>query len=329
MPATLCLRPSRRLELERLEDRLLLSAGDSIANAIGLPLTSTSGSVQTAHVSEYLANPGDVELNRISVEAGDVVTALINTAPYGGGLSSAVRIFQQTGTNPVTVQQIASTTNFEGQESGLSFQAPTTGTYYVGISSFDNATYNPLVAGSGSGSSHGLFDLNLSVTPAALAPDLVPSSFQIGQSEAVWGDTVTINYTIQNRGGQDAAAGSVSLLLSADNRFDDAIPALQSAPLPALSAGAAYQGSFSVTLGAPGTPPPSFSACAADFSGIGDWFRHADQPGAGPGLGSPPDAPPGNGQRNQQHTGRRATHRPQLLDHGHHSAGGRGSLLPD
>ena len=53
-------RPSRprgvRLWLDQLESRVLLSAGDSIANAVGLSFLNTSAIYQTAHATEYLAD---------------------------------------------------------------------------------------------------------------------------------------------------------------------------------------------------------------------------------------------------------------------------------
>src|SRR5262245_30701034 len=77
-----------RPRLEWLESRVMPSAGDSIANAIGLSFTNLSAVYQTAQKTEYLAKPSGVVLNRISLVAGDMVTASVNTSPYGGGLNS-------------------------------------------------------------------------------------------------------------------------------------------------------------------------------------------------------------------------------------------------
>ena len=243
------------------------SAGDAIANAIALTFPNTSTPYQTVQVTaDNLAQPDDVLLNQISLNAGDTVTASVNTAPYGGGLNGYLRIFQDLGGGQV--RAIASNDNFQGQDPGLTFQAPSTGTYYVGVSSFDNTAYNPALADSGTGSSHGLFDLTLSKTTAALAPDLGGASFQVSPSLAVWGDTVTVHYTIENRGGLDAAATTVSLLPSADNRFDDGLAALQTAVVPALPAGNATAGSFTITIGAPGTPLAAFQDGQELFLGL-------------------------------------------------------------
>src|SRR5438105_4419614 len=119
--------------LECLEDRVVLSAGASI-------------------VTEYLADPGGVVLNPITLDAGDVVTARVNTGPYGGGLNSLLRVFRDVGGGSLS-SPIASNDNFQGLDAGLTFQASAPGVYYVGVSSAD--------------SSHGLFHLRVSKTSTA------------------------------------------------------------------------------------------------------------------------------------------------------------------
>ena len=239
--------------LEWLEERVLLSAGDSIAHAIGLSFSNnTSAIYQTVRVTEDLADASDVQLNRISLNPGDMVTASVNTIPYGSGLNSYLRIFEEMSGG--SVRQIASNDNLQGQDPGLTFQADGSGTgvYYVGVSSFDNTAYLPKLAGSGTGLSNGLFDLTLTKTstPAPKMPLLVGSSFAVSPSVVVGSDTITVNYTVENRGGASTSASTpVSLLLSADNRFDNLLsPALSSAPMPSLAAGESATGSFTVTL---------------------------------------------------------------------------------
>ena len=65
-----------RLWLDQLESRVLLSAGDSIANAVGLSFLNTSAIYQTAHATEYLADPKEVQLNRISLNAAFWLSAV-------------------------------------------------------------------------------------------------------------------------------------------------------------------------------------------------------------------------------------------------------------
>ncbi|MCE9533838.1 MAG: VCBS repeat-containing protein, partial [Planctomycetes bacterium] len=252
-----------RLQVEQLEDRTLLSTSDAVA----LSFIDAALPYQAAHVSEYLAYPGDSVLNRISLNAGDMVTASVNTAPYGGGLNSYLRIFEDIGGG--NVREIASNDNFRGLDAGLTFQAPNTGVYYVGVSGFDNTAYDPTVPFSGTGMSSGLFDLNLALQAAVAQPNLVASSFQISQANGVWGDSFTVNYALQNRGALDSVPTTLSLLISASNRFDDGVPELQSVSIPTLAAGNSLSGSFTVTLGAAGTPLPPFSDSQQVFLGLG------------------------------------------------------------
>lgn len=223
-----------------------LSAGDSIAEAIELPFSSISESYQTAHLSANLANPAEVQLAKLELRRGEVVTAEVDTAAYGGELDSFLRIFQETGSG--TVRQIASNDNFRGLDAGLTFQAATSGIYYVGVSSFDNTTYDPLVASRGTGSSHGLFDLNLSKTVST--PGLVGSSFKLSQTTAVPSDVITVSYTIENRGGAgtDLAGVSVTLLMAQDNRFTNGVQKITEESVN-LADPVPFSGSFRIAMG--------------------------------------------------------------------------------
>jgi 6-phosphogluconolactonase (cycloisomerase 2 family) len=258
-----------RLWLEQLENWVLLS-GNSIAQALGLSFSDTGAVYQTAAATTYLANPDDVALFRISLADGEQVTASANTGRYGGGLNSYLRVFQETGAG--SVRQIAANDNFQALHAGLTFQAPpsATGTasYYIGISSFDNTAYDPLVAGSGAGSSRGLFDLNLSKTTAESAPDLVASSFEVSDTLAEWGDIITVSYTVENQGGQDSRPVTVSLLVSGNNRFEDNVPVGDSTVIPGLAAGDSYRGSFTMRLGDAGTPLSPFHDSQRVFLGL-------------------------------------------------------------
>src|SRR5688572_20857173 len=187
----------RRLFLELLEQRLAPAVGDAIADAFHLSFTNISATQETAHVREYLAE--SVFLGKFELTSGQVVTAAVNTAPHGGGLNSFLRLFLDNGDG--TVRQIASNDNFRGLDPSLTYQATVAGTYYVGVSSFHNSDYDPLFASSASGSSRGLFDLNLSKSTSLSAPGLVAASFELSQTTGVLGDNLVVSYTIENRGG--------------------------------------------------------------------------------------------------------------------------------
>ncbi len=201
--------------LEPLEDRVLLSITDLLGSAQPLSFAPS------AHATANLGNPSDVQLYQITLAPGDVVTASVDTARYGGGLDSYLRIFQDLGGG--AVQEIAANDNLQGRDPGVTFQAvgvldPVV--YYVGISSFDNRDYD-----AGVGTSHGLFDLNLRIVSPTAAPEpiLVASSFIIDSDVAEWDEDVVVHFDLQNRGAADTIAGTYTLLAATDNRFSDAI----------------------------------------------------------------------------------------------------------
>lgn len=247
----------------------MLSGGDWVGDAPSLAFVDVSAQHQSAHFSGFLTDPGDIQLAQLTLDAGDLVSVAVDTAPYGGGLDSYLRVFQATGLD--SVRQIASNDNFRGHDAGLTFQAPGSGVYYIGISAHGNTTYDPLVPGSGnaSASSFGLFDLTVSRSAAAAAaPALVAASLETSQILAVWGDTITLTYTIENRGADDGVPTTVTLLASADNRFQSAQLQLQTTVVPSLSASESYTASFTVELGSGGAPWASYLQSQQIFLGL-------------------------------------------------------------
>src|SRR5687767_10470518 len=85
-----------QLEVERLGDRVLPSAGDWLANAADLSFVDLSDQYQGAAFSAHLTHPGDVQLVQMVLDPGAVVNVAVDTAPYGGGLDSYLRVFQPT-----------------------------------------------------------------------------------------------------------------------------------------------------------------------------------------------------------------------------------------
>src|SRR5207302_1817575 len=98
------------------------------------------------------------------------------------------------------------------------------------------------------------------------APLLVASSFSVSKTAAAVGDEITVNYTLQNRGGAEALATTATLLLSADNRF------LSNVTLPLddvskLAAGKETSGHFTFKLGDT-APLPDLHASQDLFLGL-------------------------------------------------------------
>src|SRR5262249_43052384 len=146
---------------EKLEDRTLL-AGHSMLAATPLAFNAQ----KTAAVAGFLASARDVDFYALRLTAGDTVRAAVDAQKTGSALDSALRMFDSIG------RPIASNDDFDGRDPRLTFQAAATGTYFVGVSSSGNFTYNP-VDPVGQGLSTGMYSLKLSSSTAPLLPDLV------------------------------------------------------------------------------------------------------------------------------------------------------------
>jgi hypothetical protein len=228
-----------RLSLEGLEDRTLLS---------GSPLqTATTLAFQhgTAQATGFLAAPRAVDLYRVDLDEGDTVHAAITAQTAGSGLRSLLRVFNDQGT-PLALD------DREGGDPSLTFQAATTSTYYIGVSSAPNNSYDPSVAESGQeGGTTGLYTLELwDRAGARLLPDLAGASFRLGTDTAFWGDSVPLTFTVENRGAAAAVPFDVEVVISPYNDFDpDYSEVLQTFTVPGLGTGQGFtRDSVPVTL---------------------------------------------------------------------------------
>ena len=124
--------------------------GDTIATALDTTLAIN----QSVRINSGIAGVLDVDLQRVELAAGDVLTlGVSNAVPY-----TYVRIFDATGT------QVQAPVQFNpGSANGLlRFTAPAGGTYYVGVSGYANTTYNPNLPNSGNNASYtGAYTLSL------------------------------------------------------------------------------------------------------------------------------------------------------------------------
>ncbi len=100
-------------------------------------------------------------------------------------------------------------------------------------------------------------------------PDLEATSFQLGETTAVWGDTTTVSYTIANHGQAAAGSFDVEVRVLTDSVIDAGDPLLETFAVPGLAAGAETSGTLTVTLpGSAAVPPPSFTAPSQVFVGL-------------------------------------------------------------
>jgi hypothetical protein len=239
-PGAVSGRVLRRPTLEWLENRILFH-GDTLATAAPLSFSV----LHTAQAAGFLAQPQQVDLYRVQLDRGDRLSAAVRAQTAGSGLAALLRVFDGAGRALARDDQ-------EGGDPSLTFQAARAGDYYVGVSGAPNDAYDPATADSGNaGNTTGLYTLSLrDAAGASLQADLAGSSFRLGADTAAYGDTVPFAFTVEDRGGADAAAFQVQLLLSASNTFATAGSLLlQTYSVAGLGAGAAYSsGSLTVTL---------------------------------------------------------------------------------
>jgi hypothetical protein len=222
------------LRLERLESRIVFALP-----ATPLPLTAFG----TAHAAALLAAPDDFDLYQVHLNTGDVVNAAVSSQASGGALHSSLRVFDATGRSLALDAQA-------GGDPRLTFQAPASGDYLVGVSSSGDDTYDPTVTTSGhGGATTGLYALDLQRRQAPLTPELAGGSFRLQADTAAYGDTVAGTFTVDNRGGAAAGAFAVQVVLSADNLFGPSSQVLTTFALAGLGAGQSFApGVFAVTL---------------------------------------------------------------------------------
>ena len=225
-------------------DRRTLLAASPLALATPLQFNAFND-VQLS--SQFLSAPDNVNLYSTTLQAGDTINASIVAQATGSGLASLLRVFSANGT-PLALD------NQEGGDPQLTFQAATTGTYFIGVSSAPNDNYNPTVPNSGTGDTTGLYELDVVLTKnAPLMPDMAGSSFRTGASMAASGDTVPVSFTVENRGGADPGNFQVQVLLSTSNLFGSSSQVLATftrAQLVASASGRAFSSpaGFSITL---------------------------------------------------------------------------------
>ena len=102
----------------------------------------------------------DVDLYRVDLNAGDQLLADVDADILGSSLDSILRVFDSAG-----FEVAFSDDDFESLDSFIDFTAPFSDTYYVGVSSFDNFSYDPFIEDSGFGLGSGFYELFIEVLP--------------------------------------------------------------------------------------------------------------------------------------------------------------------
>ncbi len=188
--------PCRRLRLEQLEDRLAPAAHDTLATALPLLFDAS----RQALVSGTLAG-NQIDLYAVSLNSGDEVFAAASAQVPGSTLDSYLRVFDSNG-QPFAFDDDSGS----NRNALLAFRADTAGTYYVGVSSYHNISYDPNQSGSGSdGRTDGGYTLSLQLQPE---PDI--------------GDTLKTARLLSFGADQQVQVSSVISAVDAGNQSDSA-----------------------------------------------------------------------------------------------------------
>jgi hypothetical protein len=151
----------------------LFEPNDSLATATPLTLVDRRATV-TAVIGDGRNLAADVDLFAVSLAAGQSLTVDIDAATLAepSTLDSFLRLFDASGT-PLAANDDAA----GSLDSLLTFVAPATGTYYVGVSAFGNSVYDPAVDGSGQvAGSSGAYVATFVVTPPPVVADVIDVS---------------------------------------------------------------------------------------------------------------------------------------------------------
>jgi hypothetical protein len=172
-----------RPRVERLEQRLVPDAGDTLAVALQTGLGPAAGSYTMP--SEYLGDGRfralDVDLYRLDARAGQMLKAT-TSAPAGNGNNTADTIlwlFDSAGNGLAVNDNPSDGTSLFSR---IDYQFAADATYYVGVSGAGNWYYNPNLAGGGSAGSTGYYrlDLSLSTPVADAAGDTIAAALDTG-----------------------------------------------------------------------------------------------------------------------------------------------------
>ncbi|MGB5899895.1 MAG: SdrD B-like domain-containing protein [Geitlerinemataceae cyanobacterium] len=157
-----------------------------------------------------VSSPADVDFIEVQLNAGDRVTIDIDAAELGSSLDSIVRLFDSTGTEVAVNDDSSAPGETFSLDSYINFTATVSDTYYVGVSSYANFNYDPFVEGSNSGSSTGIYDIEIAVNGGVvpgthlvnLNPDEAATNINFGNAELQHGEIHGYKWNDQNGDGE-------------------------------------------------------------------------------------------------------------------------------
>ncbi len=145
-------------------------SNDSIFEATPVPILTGTTSFE-GEIGDGDHGDRDVDLFGLSLLVGQRLEAAVVAAAVGSGLDSRLRLFNVNGE-----ELAASGDAGGGSDSRLTFTAPESASYFIGVSGRGNENYSPLLGGTGEAGSTGRFQLEIGLSefvptpPPASAP---------------------------------------------------------------------------------------------------------------------------------------------------------------
>jgi hypothetical protein len=144
----------------------LVESNDTILDAIDIGPLAAGESFSTTSVignNDNIAPAADVDFIAFELNAGETVNIDIDANLFNSSLDSVLRLFNSFGNELAVSDDNTSPGEGFSFDSYLSYTAGVSGTYYVGVSSFNNFGYNPFVEGSSTGLSTGEYEITIDV----------------------------------------------------------------------------------------------------------------------------------------------------------------------
>ena len=175
-------------------DYTLTVTNNGLGNATGVVLTENLPSV--FDVISVTSDIPDLELNFVDLiefqlDAGDRATIDIDAREFGSPLDSILRLFDSAGNQVAVSDDSPAPGENLSLDSYINYTASSSQTYYVGVSSYSNFSYNPFIESSG-GSTSGSYTINMAIgnggtiTQVALSEpnNTIPQALDNGLSSA-------------------------------------------------------------------------------------------------------------------------------------------------
>ncbi len=146
-------------------DYTLTVTNNGLGNATGVVLTENLPSVFNviSATSDVPAlNLNFVDLIEFQLDAGDRATIDIDAREFGSPLDSILRLFDSAGNQVAVSDDNPAPGESFSRDSYISYTASSSQTYYVGVSSYSNFSYNPFTESSG-GSTSGSYTINMTI----------------------------------------------------------------------------------------------------------------------------------------------------------------------